>query len=94
MKIKNISQLIGLIVKYNKIMFIKNILINLDEKIASLLGDLKTYDYCIIHNNPSINHLLSRMKNYLISFDYSTVVLKFMILSNYLLIIVNMMSIG
>lgn len=61
-------------VKYNEIMFIKNILINIDEKIASLLEDIKTYDYCIIHNNPSIDHfIVTNEKNYLISFDYSTI---------------------
>lgn len=61
-------------VKYNEIMFIKNIMINLDEKIASLLEKIDIYDYCIIHNNPSIDHfIVTNEKNYLISFDHSTI---------------------
>jgi len=62
------------IVKYNEIMFIKNTLINLNEKIASLLEEIDVYEYCIIHNNPSIDHfIVTNEKNYLISFDYSTI---------------------
>ncbi len=65
------------IVKYNEIMYIKNILLRLMQKIDSLLEDIDIYDYCIIHNNPSIDHfIVTNEKNYLISFDYSTIGLK------------------
>lgn len=61
-------------VKYNEIMYIKNLLVKIDSQIENLLEKLDLYDYCIIHNNPSIDHfIVTNEKNYLISFDHSTI---------------------
>jgi hypothetical protein len=61
-------------VKYSEIMYVKNILLKLQSQIESLVDDLDIYDYCIIHNNPSIDHfIVTNEKNYLISFDHSTI---------------------
>lgn len=63
--------------RYNDIMYIKNVLVKLQSQIDTLLEELKLYDYCIIHNNPSIDHfVVTNEHNYLISFDYSTIGLK------------------
>ncbi|QVK19040.1 hypothetical protein KHQ81_04860 [Mycoplasmatota bacterium] len=62
------------LVKYNEIMYIKNILLKLQSQIENLVDDIDNYDYCIIHNNPSIDHfIVTNEKNYLISFDHSTI---------------------
>lgn len=62
------------IVKYNEIMYLKNILLKLQSQVEALVDDIENYDYCIIHNNPSIDHfIVTNEKNYLISFDHSTI---------------------
>ncbi len=62
------------IVKYNEIMYIKNVMLNLQSQIESLVEEIEIYDYCIIHNNPSIDHfIVTNEKNYLISLDHSTI---------------------
>lgn len=62
------------IVKYNEIMYIKNIMLELDRQIETLLDTIDIYHYCIIHNNPSIDHfIVTNEKNYLISLDHSTI---------------------
>lgn len=62
------------VVKYYEIMYVKNILLKLQSQIEELVDTLEKYDYCIIHNNPSIDHfVVTNEKNYLISFDYSTI---------------------
>ncbi len=65
------------LVKYNEIMYIKNILLKLKSQIDGLIDEIENYDYCIIHNNPSIDHfVVTNERNYLISFDHSTIGLK------------------
>lgn len=60
--------------KYNEIMYIKNVLLKIQQQIEDLLEDIDKYDYCIIHNNTNIDHfIVTNEKNYLISFDYSTI---------------------
>ncbi len=64
-------------VKYYEIMYIKNIVLKLQTQIDELVENIDKYDYCIIHNNPSIDHfVVTNELNYLISFDYSTISFK------------------
>lgn len=62
------------LVKYNELMYIKNLLIKIQSQIDDLVENIDKYDYCIIHNNSSIDHfVVTNDKNYLISFDHSTI---------------------
>jgi hypothetical protein len=63
--------------KYHEIMFIKNTLLKIQDTIEDELEKMDIYNYCLIHNNCSIDHfIVTNEKNYLISFDASMISLK------------------
>jgi hypothetical protein len=65
------------LMKYNEFMMMKNILLKIQTNLEDQFEKIEKYDYCIIHNNPNIDHfVVTNEKNYLISFDYSTIGLK------------------
>jgi hypothetical protein len=65
------------LMQYSDMMFIKRTLLEIQKKIDEALETIDQFNYSLIHNSPSIDHLIvTNEKNYLISFDQSMISLK------------------
>ncbi|ERJ13577.1 hypothetical protein [Haloplasma contractile] len=60
------------LMNYRKIIEVKNIFMTLQDKIDTLVDSIKVFPYCMIHNNPIIDHFIVTNENkYFISLDKS-----------------------
>lgn len=62
---------------YSDLIYTKNILVEVQNKIEQELEKLNQFNYSLIHNNPNIDHfVVTNDQNYLISLDQSVISLK------------------